>query len=168
MHSPRLLFSTTLGLGRLRPAPGTWGSLPPPALAYVLVLSGFGPQCWIYWLVLVLVLMVFSAGCVLEGDLAEAVLGKKDHGSVCADETAGQCLPLLALAWAPASVVTGWWPAMLTMGGAFLAFRLTDIVKPWPAMQIQRVPGGWGVLLDDLVAGLYAAALVLIAAYVVA
>lgn len=168
MQTPRLVLSTTFGLGRLRPAPGTWGSLPPPALAYVLVLAGFGPQSWLYWVVLVLVLVVFSAGCVLEGDWAEAVLGKKDHGSVCADETAGQCLPLLALAWAPASVMQPWWPAMLTLGGAFLAFRLTDIVKPPPAMQIQRVPGGWGVLLDDLVAGVYAAALVLVVAHAVA
>jgi len=121
----------------------------------------------LYWLVIGLVFVAFCVGCVLEGDLAEAVLGKKDHGSVVADETAGQCLPLLALAWAPPSVTTPWWPAMLTMGGAFLAFRLTDIVKPPPAMQIQKYPSGWGVLLDDLVAGLYAAILVLVVTHLV-
>jgi phosphatidylglycerophosphatase A len=168
MHTPRLLFSTTLGLGRLRPAPGTWGSLPPPAIAYLLVLAGFGPTSTLYWLVIGLVFIAFCIGCILEGDLAEAVLGKKDHGSVVADETAGQCIPLLALAWAPASVVTGWWPAMLTMGGSFLAFRLTDIIKPPPAMQIQKLPSGWGVLLDDLVAGIYAAILVLVVTHLVA
>ena len=167
MHTPRLLFSTTLGLGRLRPAPGTWGSLPPPAIAYLLVLAGFGPTSTLYWLVIGLVFIAFCIGCILEGDLAEAVLGKKDHGSVVADETAGQCIPLLALTWAPASVMAPWWPAMLTLGGSFLAFRLTDIIKPPPAMQIQKLPSGWGVLLDDLVAGIYAAILVLVVTHLV-
>ncbi|HED53147.1 MAG TPA: phosphatidylglycerophosphatase A [Phycisphaerales bacterium] len=159
MKTPTLPFLTTFGLGRLRPAPGTWGSLPPPAIAYLLILTGVTPSSPIFIGVFVGILVFFSAACVLQGDVAEAVFGKKDHGSIVADETAGQCLPLLALWLMPCSTTAPWLPAMLTLGGAFLAFRLMDIVKPPPAGSIQRLPAGWGVLIDDLVAGVYAAIL---------
>ena len=46
----------------------------------------------------------------------------------------------------------------LAVGAAFVLFRIFDIIKPWPARGLQRVPGGWGILIDDLIAGLYAAA----------
>ena len=62
----------------------------------------------------------------------------------------------------PCSTTAPWLPAMLTLGGAFLAFRLMDIVKPPPAGSIQRLPAGWGVLIDDLVAGVYAAILMVV------
>lgn len=168
MHTPRLPMLTTFGLGHMRPAPGTWGSLPPPAIAYLLVLSGFGPGSGLYQLVLIAILIIFSAACVLQGDVAEAVFGKKDHGNIVADETAGQCIPLLGLAYVPVSAVDTWWSAMLTLGGCFLAFRLTDIIKPPPANQLQKLPAGWGVLIDDLVAGIYALILVLVATHLIA
>ncbi|MFI4872370.1 MAG: phosphatidylglycerophosphatase A, partial [Phycisphaerales bacterium JB061] len=114
MHTPRLPMLTTFGLGRLRPASGTWGSLPPPAIAYLLVLAGLGPGSGLYEAVIIAILLIFSAACVLQGDMAEAVFGKKDHGSIVADETAGQCIPLLGLQFAPAAAMQGWWPAMLT------------------------------------------------------
>ncbi len=167
MHTPRLPMLTTFGLGHLRPAPGTWGSLPPPAVAYLLVLAGFAPTSWLYQLFLIVIMLVFSAACVIQGDIAEAVFGKKDHGNIVADETAGQCIPLIGLAFVPAGATDTWWAAMLTMGGCFLAFRLFDIIKPPPARQIQKLPAGWGVLIDDLVAGVYALILVLINGYLI-
>ncbi len=149
---------TTFGLGHLRPAPGTWGSLPPVVLAGALLALGVSPaHCAVsgllYNLVLLGVLVVFSGACVRFGDAAEAAFGKKDPSHVVADETAGVCLPLLFLP--PAAVATPG-VAALTLVFAFLAFRVVDIVKPWPCHQVQDAGGGWGILLDDLLAGLIA------------
>lgn len=145
------MFLTTFGLGRLRPAPGTWGSMPPVVLAGAMMASG--APAWSINLALTVVLVVFSAACVVYGDAGEAYFNTKDPSSVCADETAGQCLPLLAL---PASA-TGSFPRLaITLVGAFLLFRVLDILKPWPARGLQKLPSGWGVLIDDLVVGVQA------------
>jgi phosphatidylglycerophosphatase A len=100
-----------------------------------------------------LVLLIFAGACIRDGEAAEARFGKKDPGQVVADETAGQCLPLMFL---PATAVAGWPAMLMTLPLAFVSFRIMDIVKPWPARQLQRVPGGWGILIDDLFAGVYA------------
>lgn len=155
-----LRLITTFGLGYRRPASGTWGSLPPVVLAaIVLALApdtsfALGSKVWFaYHSAMILVFVIFSFACIRDGEAAEARFGKKDPGQVVADETAGQCLPLMFL---PVTAVTGW-PALLsTLALAFLSFRILDIVKPWPARQLQRIPGGWGILIDDLFAGLYA------------
>lgn len=151
---PRCRFISVFGLGRLRPAPGTWGSLPPALLAALL--WAFDAPAWLLPVALTALLLAASLACLIEGDDAEALAGGKDPGLAVADEVAGMALTLLiVLPWhAP-----GPWETLL----AFLAFRLTDITKPWPADRLQRVPGGLGILLDDLVAGLYAAALTVVA-----
>jgi phosphatidylglycerophosphatase A len=156
MTHPKLLWITTFGLGHLRPASGTWGSLPPVFLALALIALGVHPAgvWWLYVIVLTAVLVMFCGACVAQADQAEVRFGKKDPGQVVADETAGQCLPLLALT--PA-MTADWKVAGLSVLVGFLSFRILDILKPWPARQIQRVPGAWGILLDDLVAGVYAA-----------
>jgi phosphatidylglycerophosphatase A len=160
-----LAFSTVFGLGFLRPAPGTWGSLPPVALAGVLLAVGLRPETadgpahwtlgpWLaYHAVLVGVFIVFSLVCAAQGDWAEARFGHKDPGSVVADETAGQCLPLLFI---PAPALASPGLAVFTLIFAFVSFRVLDILKPPPARELQRVPGGWGIVLDDWIAGLYA------------
>jgi phosphatidylglycerophosphatase A len=89
----------------------------------------------------------------VQGDRAEVCFFKKDPSQVVADETAGQCLPLMFL---PASAFATVGQAAFTIAWAFICFRLLDIVKPWPARGLQRVPGGWGILIDDLFAGVYA------------
>lgn len=157
---------TVFGLGRMRPASGTWGSLPPVFIAAALIAAGLGPvaQAWVYNSVLIVVMLVFVAACVLQGDAAEArSIRGKDPSEAVADETAGQCLPLLFLPSAAVSTVAG---TVFTLVYAFVAFRILDIVKPWPANALQRVPAGWGILLDDLAAGVYAAALVQVLARV--
>lgn len=171
--SPRLSLITVFGLGHLRPAPGTWGSLPPVAAAALMLAAGLGPDSvggaarwpWPEWAVFHAVLVVLcGAGvlaCVAQGDRAEARFHRKDPSEAVADETAGQCIALLFM---PAAALAT--PALtaFTLVFSFLAFRAFDIFKPWPARQVQRVPGAWGIVLDDLVAGVYALALVQLAA----
>jgi phosphatidylglycerophosphatase A len=146
------------GLGSIRPAPGTWGSLPPVVVAAVLIGAGLGPgngagASAVYHFVLVGVMVAATLACAVHGDAAEAHFDKKDPGSVVADETAGQVLPLLFL---PPAAVAGPAVTVLTLGYAFVAFRVMDILKPPPAHRLQRLPGGWGIVIDDLLAGVYA------------
>lgn len=164
MNRSSLRLITTFGLGHLRPASGTWGSLPPVLLATIILGAGHGAEFsphatlwWVYHVVLAAIAIVFSWACVHDGGAAEARFGKKDPGQVVADETAGQCLPLMCI---PASAVTGWGPMLMTLALAFVSFRVMDIIKPWPARGLQKVPGGWGILIDDLFAGVYAAIVV--------
>jgi phosphatidylglycerophosphatase A len=133
-------------------------------LAGLLILAGAGPDRhpWVYNGVLALVLVFFTLCCAVLGDLAEAKFLKKDPSQVVADETAGQALPLLFL---PAAAVRTPMLAVLWLFLAFVAFRLMDIIKPPPAYQIQETPGGWGLVLDDLVAGVYAMVLIQLAAH---
>lgn len=145
---------TTFRLGHLRPFPGTWGSMPTAAVAWLMLLAGLGPATgdgasWLYHLVLLAILVVFTAACILFGDIAEAVW-RKDPSQVVADETAGMCLPLLFL---PAWTVDTAWEATAVVIAAFVLFRAFDIVKPWPAGRLQSLPAGWGIVVDDLVAG---------------
>lgn len=152
-------MATVAGLGLLRPAPGTWGSLPPPLLFGAMWLAG--APAWGLSLAMVLTTIVFSAACVALGPWAEGRYGKKDPRQVVADETAGQAVALLAapVAWFGEQDPAG----SLRAGGylltAFLLFRFFDIVKPPPADGLQRLRGGWGILIDDLLAGFYALAI---------
>jgi phosphatidylglycerophosphatase A len=133
----------TLGhFGRMGPAPGTVGSILAVALAPLLFLS-FG---WAGRLVVLAVL--FMVGAWAAGK-AEAHFGAKDPGAVIIDEVLGQWLTL-----APFAVLDIW---RLIAGLAL--FRLFDILKPWPVRASERwLPGGFGVMLDDALAGVYAAA----------
>lgn len=160
MHH-ELRWITVLGLGHQRPAPGTWGSLPPVLLICILTLSGLGPHAhpWLCTLLLAVIFLWACAGCILQGDQAEA-RWRKDPSQAVADETAGQCIPLLIIPLLPACAHP-WW----LIAGAFLLFRLADIAKPPPARGLQRLPAGWGILIDDLIAGVYAAAALALLAF---
>jgi phosphatidylglycerophosphatase A len=141
---------TGMGLGRLRPAPGTWGSLPPVALAMVLALAGTNPRH--IDMALAILGLSFGIGCLVLGQRAESKYGKKDPGAVVADEIAGQSLALMWLPWSTTNSAR----VIATCAIAFFMFRIFDIVKPPPARGWQRLEGGLGILIDDLVAGLYA------------
>lgn len=150
-----LRWVTTFGLGHMRPFPGTWGSLPPVGLALLLLLVIPDGAYWtLLRVVMLLVAITFTVACVLLGDKAEARFGRKDPSQVVADETAGMALCMMLM---PA-LLPGW-GAAASLVLAFVFFRALDIVKPWPASAIQAVPGGLGVVLDDLVAGVMAAGL---------
>ena len=121
------------------------------------------PAAW--YLMLVFFLIYFSGACVLQGDRAEAHFCKKDPSQAVADETAGQALTLLCVP--PAAFSNNIRGCFVILAG-FILFRLWDIVKPWPISRIQVVPGGWGILLDDLLAGVGAGLMLIIGIWLVA
>ena len=131
------LVATGLGSGYAPVAPGTAGSL--VGLLLFLPLAG---RSWPTQLAAVLVVTVIGA---LAGGRVASSLGRKDPGLVVVDEVAGQWITFLALPLTPVIAVAG-----------FLLFRVMDIVKPWPARDLERLPGGWGIMADDVAAGIYA------------
>jgi phosphatidylglycerophosphatase A len=135
-------LATVGGVGWAPIAPGTVASA---LTAVVLWLVPFSRAGLVVFFVAAAVIGTWAA------QHAERALGGKDPGAIVIDEVAGMTLAVLLLPLTP---------AVLTL--AFLLFRLFDIVKPAPARQAQALPGGVGVMVDDLVAGLYA--LVIVAA----
>ena len=134
-------LATFFGIGFIRFAPGTWASLAalPPGLA-LLWLGGVP--------LLIAGIIAISIAGVWAGERYATALGLKDPSLVVIDEVAGQWLALLPC------VALGWSEIVL----AFILFRATDILKPWPASWADRnIPGGLGIMSDDWVAGLYAA-----------
>jgi len=150
-------IATCLGLGWLPVAPGSWGSLP-PALVFGLLMS-FGAPAVATTAVMAVMVLAGSAACVLCAPASIAARGKKDPGEVVADEFAGQALAFLAGPLAAARPLSGW-ESLLLAGVGYLAFRVLDIAKPWPIRKLERFPAGWGILADDLAAGVGAAVFV--------
>lgn len=154
-----LRWVTTFGLGHMRPFPGTWGSLPPLVLGLLILALVPDTAAWMVLRAGMLPIVIgFTLACVFLGDKAEARYGRKDPSQVVGDETAGMALCLMLM---PA--ISNGLSAAASLVMAFVFFRALDIVKPWPASRLQAVPGGWGVVLDDLVAGLQAAVLLWLA-----
>ena len=154
MKTFRMAMLTVGGLGHAPIASGTFGSIPPVVLAFVLV--QLSQPHWVVNLCLVLLAIAFSIACVRFGAYAESTFGKKDPGQVVADEVAGQSVALLFLPWAePGTEGALGWNALLAVA-AFIAFRFFDILKPPPARNLERIQGGTGILVDDLVTGLMA------------
>jgi len=151
----RLLALTAGGLGLMRPASGTWGSTPPPAMVGIILLAG-GSIVWARYAVIALMIAA-SVACVLFTKWGERRWGKKDAGQIVADEVAGMCIPLLIVpaVFEPRSA-EGFIRLTLVLAAAFLLFRFFDIAKLQPADAAQKLPHGWGVLVDDLGAGIYA------------
>lgn len=154
--SPRTIWITTFGLGHLRPAPGTWGSLPPcvaaAALAHFHAIPGT-ELSWLWYVVMGVLLYTFSMACIFQGHAAEAEFGRKDPSQAVADETAGMALVLLTM---PDGACATFWGMVIWVGAAFVLFRIMDIIKPPPARGLQRLKSGWGILIDDLLAAGYA------------
>lgn len=146
--------ATGLGSGHLRPAPGTWGSLA-GLLAWVLLVRlapGLFHLAWLGLFTLALTLLgVWTSGRVAQ----EA--GQKDPSFIVIDEWAGLWVALLPLALHP--TLAPWPAAALRLLAPFLLFRLFDIWKPGPVNQAQGLPGGWGVVMDDVLAGVLAGVL---------
>jgi len=162
---PRLatLALSAGGLGFSRIAPGTLGSLPPVILAFALA-------CVIgaHWTVTASVLLLGLAGaiaCVRFAPIAERFSQRKDPQWIVADEVAGQSIALIALPWV-AFADGGLARNAALAAGAFVAFRLFDITKPPPIRRLERLGGGWGILLDDLLAGVWALIVVQVGVWV--
>lgn len=139
-----LMMLATLGpVGFFKPAPGSWGSAAAVVLAAILAM--LSP-----WLLEIATLLVCLLG-VLAAGRYQTVTSRHDAPEVVIDEVAGQWIALLA-------VPLDWRWYLL----AFLLFRLFDIVKPGPVRMAENLPGGIGVMADDIVAGVMAAACLLL------
>jgi phosphatidylglycerophosphatase A len=131
------VVATAFGSGHSPFAPGTAGS----AVGLLL----FWPMAGLPWAwPLGASAVLFVMGSLAAGRVAHLV-GLKDPGIVVVDEVVGQWVTLTALPFTPLTAVLG-----------FLLFRAMDILKPWPARDLERVPGGWGIMADDVAAGVYA------------
>lgn len=137
------------GAGMIPVAPGTWGSLVTAGalwLAYVALAPGF-----VGWNAILLGGMALTGAlCVLLGPWAIAYSRRKDPAGVVLDEAAGVCVAMLFL---PMFAGGREW---LAAAAAFVAFRVFDIWKPYPIRKLEELPAGWGILADDLLAGVYA------------
>lgn len=138
-----IAIATLAGVGRAPLAPGTVASA---ITAVVLWWLHLPPLTLSGLLIIVIALGTWAA------DEAERALGGKDPGAIVVDEVAGMMLSVLAVPLTLPVLIVG-----------FLLFRGFDVVKPFPANVSQRLRGGVGVMVDDLIAGLYALALVLLA-----
>jgi phosphatidylglycerophosphatase A len=153
------LLTSCFGLGWLPVAPGTWGSLPPAiifGLMYQFQLSGI-----LILIVMAALALVSSVVCVSLVPYLIALTGKTDPREVVVDEVAGQAVTFLIVAMLLPRDSSTWQTWAITAGG-FLLFRLFDITKPWPIHVLEKLPEGWGVLADDLMAGVYAGIVLLI------
>jgi phosphatidylglycerophosphatase A len=140
-HAPAALLATWFGSGLLPVVPGTWASLAALPFAALLVWLG-GPL-----LVLLASAAMFPLG-MWAADAYMAATRVHDPPAIVIDEVVGQWL---TLALVPID------PVLYALG--FLLFRIFDVLKPWPANFVDRaVTGGFGVMLDDVVAAVYAGA----------
>ena len=142
------LIGTTFGAGYCPVAPGTAGAA--VALAVWLVLSAFMPLCDVQVVVMLLTLAFFILGTWSSGVL-EGVWGK-DPSRVVVDETVGTWIALMAVP------TDDWWYAV----AAFVLFRFFDIVKPLGVRRMEALGGGFGIMMDDVLAGIYSAAVLVI------
>jgi phosphatidylglycerophosphatase A len=131
------LVATVFGCGYSAFAPGTVGSA-----AGLLLFWPMATAAWPWQAAASAVL--FVVGSLAAGRVARQV-NRTDPGIVVVDEVVGQWVTLTALPFTP-----------FTAGLGFLLFRVMDIVKPWPARDLEGVPGGWGIMADDVAAGVYA------------
>ena len=145
LPTPWVVNLATVGpVGRVRRGPGTAGSF--AGLFYAVLLAGLP-----WWLVAAVSLPALYLAVAICGE-AELRLGQRDPGGVVLDEFV--VMPLCFLGWQalPAAWVADWrWAILL---GGFLVFRIFDIAKPLGISRLQELPGGWGVVADDLAAAL--------------
>jgi phosphatidylglycerophosphatase A len=179
------LVATWFGLGYLPKAPGTWGSIGGLAVVLLIVDSRpfvrlfvddiylHGHRFPVYGVAMALCCLLFACVGVWSSSTAAAFSGKKDPQFIVIDEVSGQMLTLflgasaafpldgvmhlrhglgfLLIVQAPIALV------------GFLLFRLFDIWKPFPIRRLEKLPGGWGIMADDWMAGIYAAILLRLA-----
>jgi phosphatidylglycerophosphatase A len=137
------LLATGFGAGLAPVAPGTTGTL-----VGVLICLIFFPLHWLPRLLIVIFLLVLA---IYIAERAEQVYRKKDDQRIVIDEIAGFQVAMLPVA------ITG-----LHLLVGFVLFRIFDILKPFPLRDLQKMPGGLGIVLDDVAAGVYAGAVMLL------
>jgi phosphatidylglycerophosphatase A len=180
------LLATWFGLGYLPKAPGTWGSLAGVFLLWIVV--RFSPYGTLFardihlhdryfvidfQILALLAIFVAALGVIVSSQVA-AYSGTKDPQYVVVDEVSGQMLALLLGGFSAITHSVGTailipaasfyfdvpWKFLLA---GFILFRLFDIWKPFPIRHLEKLPGGWGIMADDWLAGIYAAILLRLA-----
>jgi phosphatidylglycerophosphatase A len=136
--------ATFFGAGLGKPGPGTWGSVAATFL-WAAYAWGARPSASSLLIALLAGIVLSIAVGVPAATIAARESGRHDPGFVVIDEVAGQWIALLGC-------VASWRSGLL----ALVLFRLFDITKPFPARQLERLPEGWGIVFDDVAAGLYA------------
>jgi len=147
------MLTSCFGLGRLPVAPGTWGSLPPVIIFGLM--SYFGASPAIISNVMAALILAGGVVCVQYAPAAIAATGRNDPGEVVADELAGQAVTFLFNPFLAAGMASAGRIWMIAVAG-FVLFRIFDIAKPWPIRRLEKFPAGWGILADDLLAGVFA------------
>ena len=141
LSNPIHFFALGFGSGLIKPAPGTWGtlaSIPVYLLLLKLLPAGLLPY-------LMVLLVSFVLGIYLCGKTARDV-GVHDHGAIVWDEFVGFWITMTMIPFMWLNVILG-----------FLLFRLFDIIKPWPIKLLDKyVHGGFGIMIDDVLAGIFA------------
>ena len=137
INKTALILSSWFGTGLIPRMPGTAGTL--AAIPMVIVMNRLGQLFGAIFLIIFIFAAVWSSG------VTERLLGRDDPSEVVIDEVAGFMLTiyLLPLSW-------------LSIALGFIMFRFFDILKPFPIKRLERIGGGTGMVLDDLVAGVYA------------
>jgi len=144
MKKIAVLIATFFNVGRFPIAPGTLTSL---IITIVVFLFNFfvNPDP----LVMIIAIVIIFLGGIIPSAIAEEYFGQKDPHAIVIDEVAGQMISLLFL------------PAVLSFNSitayaaGFFVFRFFDIFKPFPVRQADRIKGGFGIMFDDVLAGLY-------------
>lgn len=143
------MLTSCFGLGLIPLAPGTWGSLFP---AVVFMAAGILWDANTAAMAMVILLVAGSVITIVCAPKIIGLCGSNDPGQIVSDEVAGQALTLLLV-----QIIVPAAGFCVTSAAGFGLFRLFDIVKPYPCRRLEKLPAGWGILADDLAAGLWAA-----------
>lgn len=141
----RVRIATVGPAGSFPVAPGTAGSV--VGVVFIIILRRLLPEPRTFYLAVAIAVAVIYLVGVWSAGGAEKYFGVVDPGPVVIDEVAGQMVTFLL---EPAG---GW--LWLLIG--FILFRFFDVLKPFPARRAEHLPGGWGIMTDDIVAGVYSA-----------
>ncbi|MCL5946172.1 MAG: phosphatidylglycerophosphatase A [Planctomycetes bacterium] len=139
------------GLGLLKPAPGSWGTLGPAIVFWILLWARVADP----WRSMVCLFGAMIAGIltVQLSPWAIRYFGREDPGPVVLDEYCGYWIACLFLPL-PRIALSNLWHAWLASAAVYILFRLFDTLKVPPCRQLEHLPAGWGILLDDIAAGI--------------
>jgi phosphatidylglycerophosphatase A len=148
-----VVIATGFGAGFIPFSPGTFGSIVGLLIAYGLI-SAFGSDALLLQNVIIAAGVVLAAIGIWAGERAERVFDREDAGQIVIDEVCGQVISFAFIVQYLAKLGPAWRWWMIV---GFALFRVFDIFKPYPIGKLQDLSGGFGVMMDDVLAGIYAA-----------
>jgi phosphatidylglycerophosphatase A len=138
MNRILLLIATFFNIGKMPLAPGTWASLVTMITFYFI-----NPYLETFWAKIISLIIIFLIGIPAAG-YAEKYFQKKDPGQCVIDEVAGQMVCLIFIPYSFSYYLA-----------AFFIFRIFDVLKPFPIRLVEKFSHGFGIMADDIIAGLY-------------